>query len=147
MARHLVLLVGEDILFHPGDFDQLIEGAVQHPERWMVCAKGNSPRGRVPHGLSAGVYNRIAMETIGCFDENFFPAYWEDVDYDRRAERVGLSWAVEGTNVHHHGSACLQIDAASGRKLQWTYPRNEQYYQSASGVRTPVSQHLSTTQD
>jgi hypothetical protein len=37
-------------------------------------------------------FHRDAIERVGRFDENFFPAYWEDCDYSRR---LALAYDLE----------------------------------------------------
>src|SRR5205085_1350846 len=77
-----------------GDLDGVAAKAMRCRERYIVsCAGPHQRLGRFlpSHGYSFFAVNPIAIETIGCFDENFFPAYCEDQDYARRAALAGLS--------------------------------------------------------
>lgn len=42
------------------------------------------------HGWHLIVLSRKTLETVGLFDENFYPAYYEDSDYIRRMEILGI---------------------------------------------------------
>lgn len=42
------------------------------------------------HGWHLIAIHRSVFETIGLFDTNFYPAYFEDVDFSRRMRMVGL---------------------------------------------------------
>ncbi|MFX6027917.1 hypothetical protein ABTE84_21450, partial [Acinetobacter baumannii] len=63
-------------------------------------------------GYACFAINPIALETLGCFDENFFPAYCEDQDYARRAALAGLSEEnCADTQIVHMGSNAIFSDA------------------------------------
>lgn len=60
-------------------------------------------------GLAIGL--RVTMlDQIGLFDENFFPAYFEDVDLCLRARAKGwqIVLAPEATLIHHEGASQQQ---------------------------------------
>jgi GT2 family glycosyltransferase len=49
------------------------------------------------------------MDDVGAFDENFAPAWFEDVDYCRRlAEKKKEVWVVPAARVRHFGGASLE---------------------------------------
>lgn len=52
--------------------------------------------------LGMGVVSRL-----GLFDEGYFPAYYEDTEYERRAEQAGIS-PVMGPEVGHDNSSTLK---------------------------------------
>ena len=73
--------------------------------------------------------NPIAVETIGCFDENFFPAYCEDQDYARRAALAGLSEEnCADTAVLHGGSSAIFANQELALQNRITQSRNIAYY-------------------
>jgi GT2 family glycosyltransferase len=90
----VVIVANDDVCPAEGDLDRIAEKAARHPDRYIVsCAGPHERLGRFlpSHGYSFFAVNPIAVESIGCFDENFFPAYCEDQDYARRAGLAGLS--------------------------------------------------------
>ena len=72
---------------------------------------------------------RDVLEEIGPFDEQFSPAWFEDVDYCRRlAERKKEVWVVPAALVRHFGGASLEhmpvprfVDVWYGN--MWRYAR------------------------
>jgi GT2 family glycosyltransferase len=55
----------------------------------------------------AAVYRRRALEAVGAFDEDFF-AFYEDVDWNLRAQLAGFSCRyVPSAVVYHMGSATI----------------------------------------
>lgn len=49
-----------------------------------------------------------ARRVVGPFDENFFPAYYEDNDYARRIKLAMLTETRVSTDIDHEGSASLR---------------------------------------
>jgi len=127
-----MMVVNDDIWFEPGDVDLLISAALAHRDNYAIqCAGPNlTLNARVgDHGFSCVVFNPIALETLGYFDENFFPAYNEDVDYAYRAGLAGLVAHIEpNTQVHHVGSAAIQTNSKLANQNHRTHGLNDQYW-------------------
>jgi hypothetical protein len=84
---------------------------------------------RVSHGYSCYAINPIALEKIGCFDENFAPAYGEDLDHHRRATLLGLvETNCPDTNVIHGGSMTISRDEILSLENMSTQRRNGEYF-------------------
>jgi GT2 family glycosyltransferase len=47
------------------------------------------------------------VERVGFFDEGIHPAYWEDIDYQRRCEALGVPIKRSGILVNHANSSTL----------------------------------------
>jgi hypothetical protein len=78
-------------------------------------------------GFGFGVVNRIALEKVGYFDCNYFPIYWEDVDWLRRCTLAGLDiCCYDETWVVHQGSASLSV--TPNDQHQETFKRNKDFY-------------------
>ena len=67
----------------------------------------------------AGVaVRRSLLEQLGGFDEEYFPAYFEEVDFCTRARRAGVSVLYIPTAVlYHHESVTLAVDSPGFRRL------------------------------
>jgi GT2 family glycosyltransferase len=131
-GAEVVIIANDDIRFSDGDLDRLAEKAAHCVDRYIItCAGPHERQGRVlpSHGYSCFAVNRISIDTIGCFDENFFPAYYEDLDYARRA---GLAGLAEGncpdTAVTHEGSATIRRDPGISKQTAHTLTLNSRYY-------------------
>jgi len=58
---------------------------------------------------AALVIRRDAVDEIGPLDEQFFPAWFEDVDYCRRLAAAGKEiWVVPAAQARHFGGASLE---------------------------------------
>jgi|SRR6266511_1216919 len=128
----VVLLVNDDIGFSAGDVDKLAEKALQSRESYIVTCAGFNLRynQHFPSlGYACFAINPIALEKIGCFDENFFPAYCEDVDYKYRARLAGLMKGnCADTMVYHGGSSTIFSDPDLRQQNRLTHRRNFAYY-------------------
>jgi GT2 family glycosyltransferase len=83
------------------------------------------------------------LRGLGCFDENFFPVYYEDADYRRRARLAGLQPGYcPFTSIQHGGSRSLsQLQVARQNHATWT--RNREYFNRKWGgdPRTETYEH------
>lgn len=98
---------------------------------------------------------RTAFESVGYFDEVFWPAYMEDVDYHWRVRLAGLKVLVTNISVIHtgHGSTNLHRRAVYRQmvrrvdggfpygRIKWGYYYNLQVWNDLppSGYRTPFN--------
>jgi GT2 family glycosyltransferase len=142
----VVIIVNDDVHFSPSDVDKLAEKAARHADRYIVSCAGYHGRfGRtIPsHGYACFAINPIALRRLGCFDENFFPAYCEDQDYAYRASLAGLCEEnCADTMVYHLGSAAIFSDAVLRQQNCYTQGQNMQYYQRKWGG--PAGQEIFT---
>jgi glycosyltransferase involved in cell wall biosynthesis/GT2 family glycosyltransferase/predicted RecA/RadA family phage recombinase len=134
-AHDIVCVVNEDLLFAPGDLQRLSDAAYAQRDRFLVmgrCYHDNDQRwGSSEYGCFA--FNTLALEVLGCFDENFFPIYCEDSDYRRRAQLAGLEPGYCGaTSLCHQGSASLRQPEIA-RQNELTYGANRAYYRRKWG--------------
>jgi GT2 family glycosyltransferase len=72
------------------------------------------------------------FKQIGLLDENFGRGFFEDDDYCRRAEKLGLSIVcAEDVFIHHHLSASFN-KMGNGEKEK-LFNNNKAYYESKWG--------------
>jgi GT2 family glycosyltransferase len=69
-----------------------------------------------------------AVKRVGLFDEGFFPAYFEDTDYKRRAEHVGVKVVHIDVPMTHDNSSTLRSDPHFASKNSNTYSNNQTHY-------------------
>src|SRR5690606_2607417 len=83
----VVLVVNEDLVFSAGDLTRLADAAHERQDSFLVMGRCWHEREQRWEASEYGcfAFNRLALERLGCFDENFFPVYCEDSDYRRRA--------------------------------------------------------------
>ncbi len=79
---------------------------------------------------------RATYERVGTLDEAFGRGFFEDDDYCRRVEQIGLSIAcAEDVFIHHHLSASFNKLRSADR--QALFEQNKATYESKWGTWTP----------
>ena len=107
-----MIVVGSDICFMPGDLE--IFHRSYDPSIAIKC--GN-------HGYSLFSLTAKAIDVVGFFDENFYPAYLEDCDYQYRLKLAGLESInlveIRATHGDSHltGSCTIQSDPELFREI------------------------------
>jgi len=129
----VVIVCNDDILFSSGDVDKVADRAIENRDVFLVTMAGWHSGFNVAcpsHGYSCFAINPIAIETVGYFDVNIFPAYLEDCDYSYRAVVLsGLQQTnVADTMVFHVGSYVIKNDEAISAQNAHTHGLNFQYY-------------------
>ena len=86
------LIVNDDFHFQPGQLE-------------LICHASDNLHTKYPtihftvsQGYNCFIWTRKAVNEIGLFDENFYPAYFEDYDYRIRMQLAGLSPFIVGLN-------------------------------------------------
>lgn len=94
----------------------------------------HGPRREPPEGTPVGqpaaaalALRRTAFDAVGGFDEHFFPAWFEDVDFARRLASRGavLRFAPTARFVHQQGASVPRLGY---RRFLWLYYRNLDRY-------------------
>jgi len=92
-----IFIGSNDTRLHPGS----LEAALNVPKESDVavwCLQGHN----------FFLLSQSTVERVGWFDENFYPAYKEDQDYDYRLRLLGLRQVqVPGAGADHFGSATI----------------------------------------
>jgi len=69
------------------------------------------------------------VQHVGLFDEAFYPAYWEDIDYERRVRSAGIPVIQSDIPVHHDNSSTI---AVVPNRLDVTFAANKAYHEAKS---------------
>jgi hypothetical protein len=139
------ILINDDLFFYGGGFDEFSDFVLSEGRRvrefGTISAFGldTGTAGPVgagkfyqrPHwqGAACMAVGRNALETVGYFDQNFWPAYFEDADYFRRLELSGIPtlWD-ERILLEHNRSQTVRADFLLKRLHDERTRRNQQYY-------------------
>ncbi len=102
-AAPWMLLLNEDVGFAEGALEQAAEDIwALHASHSLLLSHSNMPGFSNGNAFSAFVVTRAGYGALGSFDENFYPAYYEDCDYIRRARLLALPWrTVASLQVFH----------------------------------------------
>jgi len=102
-----LLLVGDDVLFRSGTIAAMV-GAMETQDADFVTAE--------PGGFSCFMVRRRLFEKIGYFDEQFWPAYYEDNDFHRRMQLSGVCKEIQVDVGYDHVNKGSQTVAAFSRQ-------------------------------
>ena len=108
-----------DVVFKPGALERLCEARTDE-----ITLSKMFPHW---HAFSVGYE---AVRRLGLFDEAFFPAYFEDNDYNTRANRFGVSIRKLNIPADHDNSSTLKSDPVFQALNGDTFARNQAYYQA-----------------
>ena len=124
------LIVNADIEFGAGDLERLAD-AMDKPGPRVACL----------YEFGAFGINAETVDTVGWFDENFHPIYFEDNDYRRRCHLAGVPIVNLISRTRHENSATIASGYAKHNER--TFPRNGDYYAAKWGG--PPGQETRTT--
>ena len=115
---HRWFIVSNDVVFQPGALEKLAQA-----RRDEITLTADAPN------WQAFALGDEAVIDLGLFDEcGFYPAYFEDNDYMRRAEFAGVNIRRLDLKLRHDNSSTIK--AGYQEKNAQTYFRNEKHYQS-----------------
>jgi GT2 family glycosyltransferase len=115
---HRWFIVSNDVVFQPGSLEKLSQA-----RRDEITLTADAPN------WQAFALGDEAVTDLGLFDEcGFYPAYFEDNDYMRRAEFVGVNIRKLDIDLHHDNSSTIKSGYQS--KNDKTFFSNQRYYQS-----------------
>jgi GT2 family glycosyltransferase len=126
------LISNNDIRFAPGDLAQMAAHVRADPG--LALAHGN-------HRFAWFAVTRGGVEQVGLWDENLYPAYLEDCDWEYRARLCGARLVgVEGLGAQHGEgemthSCTIRSDAHLLRENERTHRANFVYYERKWGGR------------
>lgn len=147
-GNDVTLIVNDDLFFYDGGFDQFVDFILtekaRQPDFGIAMTYGMEPQKQATHPgaalervLSLGACFAIgegALQKVGYFDENFWPAYLEDFDYHYRLGLAGVPLLCdERTLLQHQRSATVRRDRLLGLLHGQRLSRNEQYYRRKWG--------------
>lgn len=117
-----VIVVGSDTEMEAGFLEKFLEDYEANNYDFATV--------EAPIGWNCWVMNRNCYNTVGTFDNNLFPAYYEDNDYQRRVVLSGLSYGTCGNlgDISHYGSATIQLDNNKRLANDVTFMMNKEYF-------------------
>jgi GT2 family glycosyltransferase len=110
-------ITSNDVQFAPGALQRLSEARVDSITLSSMF----------PH-WQAFCLGYEAVSRLGLADEAFFPAFWEDTDWTRRAERYGVPIVKLDVPMVHDNSSTLKSDAHFVNRNSKTFSNNSAHY-------------------
>lgn len=111
------LLLNSDAWLHDGALD-VLDGEC---ETTNVVLAGHPP-------WCCAWIGADVVDRVGLFSEIFYPAYMEDVDYEERCYRLGVSIASSSARIGHDNSSTIRSDEALRRQNDRTHQVNNDLF-------------------
>lgn len=124
--QELLIICNDDITLLPNTIEFLHTYVEDHPDYGFITGETTNHQNL----WSMFVHRRWLFDRIGPYDENLWPAYYEDNDMGRRIELAGYQlYQAQGAFYDHFGSATMK--AYSPDELNLHHERfraNQNYY-------------------
>jgi hypothetical protein len=91
--------------------------------------------------FAAFCVSRVLWEEVGEFDEGYWPAYFEDLDWFRRVCLHEVPCVELGLAADHVGGGTRSADPAVQRLVEQTWPVNAQRYEAKWGGPPDAERH------
>jgi GT2 family glycosyltransferase len=96
-----VIIANDDLTFDANDsLERMVQDARLYADKFVQDVNCH---------YSCFVMTPYIWNTIGCFDDGFWPAYYEDNDYDVRREHAGLERHFDNYQMTHKHSQTIQV--------------------------------------
>lgn len=120
------LYCNADLVWGAGDLAAIAER--MQAARGPRVVTGDRHDARLLRG-AYGALNRETVEAVGLFDEDtFFPAYYEDDDYEYRCHQGGVEWLEYNGSIGHDRSASIHSSPELAQANSRTFPENQRAY-------------------
>lgn len=133
----VALLLNDDMQPQAGDLQRVAQAALDNPSAAIVKCRGYDNRTGIWRLMEYGfaAITRHGMKTIGYFDENIYPVYLEDTDWERRLQLSGEQvQVVNETTITHIGSKTINsVTGLRGKSDTW-FHANKVYYARKWGI-------------
>ena len=118
------MIANVDQEYAPGDLSRLAQAMAK-----------DGPAVRCLSRFASFAINRACVEKVGLFDENLYPIYCEDADYEYRCKLAGVEIVdvPSGTKHLEGGSVTYRTDRQYADRNRVTYPANVAYFEAKWG--------------
>lgn len=140
----VIMLINDDVTFLDGTFDKFIDFARDRNLEDLCFASGFEKNNNVfrTQGFACCTIGRNVIETIGYFDENFCPAYYEDVDFMMRVQLANVRFHMdERWIVNHDRGSTLRNDWFLELKMKFQRRRIQRYFDCKWGMENGLRTH------
>ena len=135
LGNNYALITNDDAVFTPNAIKEMYEfmkyksnAVLVSPNQNRVDPNGGPLEGEADFFCFIVDIKRLT-ERVGWFDENFFPAYFEDNDMHLRIGLAGeKSYILSNVQVNHVGSATQNFDPGSPVVPPHMFDKNKYYF-------------------
>jgi GT2 family glycosyltransferase len=132
-GNRYAIICNDDVVFEPNVISNLIEtikdtkAVMVSPNQWETSNEYTLTSWTDYCCFAVDIKQLI--KNVGWFDENFYPAYFEDNDMRRRIELAGLnSYTRKDLKISHINSATQFADPANPVTSAEAFAKNNKYF-------------------
>ena len=111
------MIVNHDVQFGEGGTEQF----------WADCRPDNIVLGGKPNWSCVWIGSDVVAK-VGLFHEGFHPAYFEDTDYEVRAQRAGVEIISSTAAINHRNSSTLASSTEYQQLNERTFQANMELF-------------------
>ena len=111
------MIVNHDVQFGEGATERF----------WADCRPDNIVLGGKPNWSCVWIGSEVVAK-VGLFHEGFHPAYFEDTDYEVRAQRAGIEIISSTAAINHRNSSTLASSEQFQQLNQRTFQANMELF-------------------
>jgi GT2 family glycosyltransferase len=136
------LISGDDCHFEPNTLEHIANFmSIPSSLENVFCGLKIKNRNEAPAGFNTFVITKLLLQNVGLFDENIYPAYYEDNDLWHRIELTNQKVTtidnayINSGDSKHTGSCTLNsVHPTYRKKMNECYRLNENYYKTKWNV-------------
>lgn len=123
------LIANNDTLFLPGDLEKYHNLSIQNPTSVITDARGS---------FSCFTISPHIVATVGLFDENIWPIYCEDTEYQLRMKKAGVTQISIPSDLgeSNNGSWTIRSNSTYAENNRITHTSNQNYVDAKWGTNT-----------
>ena len=136
---NVIIVSNDDILFYTkDDYYRFVKEIyeIQKSNIGVLKLRGHNNKLKrfvSDHGFAIFGVNINAFQKVGGFDENYIPAYFEDLDYANKLKKHNYVEEVSSIQVDHYGSHTLHSDKLLNEMNHKFFLKNKEYYYNKWG--------------
>ena len=112
------ILLNSDAWFEPGQLEVFYNDC--NPDSVTLTTA-------MPNWCCAWVGSQV-VERVGLFSEDFYPAYFEDTDWQERATRINTEVKFSQAKIAHDNSSTIRSDPSLAEKNAKSFQANQELY-------------------
>lgn len=146
---HYWLISGDDCYFEPSTLKHIAK-FMNAPSslEYVFCGLKIKNRNNVPAGFNTFVVTKLLLQKVGLFDENIYPAYYEDSDLWHRIQLTKQKVTnIDDAYIHSGDDKCSgsctlnSVHPIYRAKMDQCYKRNEIYYKQKWNIDRTLFKH------
>jgi GT2 family glycosyltransferase len=124
-----IIIINDDVTLRPNTVEELLKAADANPDEALLYADCDN-HDEAEYSFSFFMLRKKVWEKLGPFDEELFPAYYEDNDYAYRLKLAGYRLFIVPPAIYSHkkSSTIALFTADEFMHHSYAFSNNTKYY-------------------